>query len=72
MATKTEYPNFAALLEAGERENINFRRRIRELGSNVTIIAPHGGKIEPETDEIADAIAGSNWNLYRPRRSSLK
>lgn len=64
ITTKSEYSDFAALLEGGERENVNFRRRIRDLGSNVAIVAPHGGNIEPETDGIAAAIAGSDWNLY--------
>jgi phage replication-related protein YjqB (UPF0714/DUF867 family) len=31
----------------------------------VAIIAPHGGKIEPGTSEIAAAIAGDDYSLYR-------
>lgn len=33
--------------------------------STVAIIAPHGGKIEPRTSEIAAAIAENTFNLYR-------
>jgi len=36
----------------------------RTHGSCVAVIAPHGGKIEPRTDEIAEAIAGSEFSLY--------
>lgn len=32
--------------------------------SDVVIIAPHGGKIEPWTSEIAAAISGDDHNLY--------
>jgi phage replication-related protein YjqB (UPF0714/DUF867 family) len=34
------------------------------LGSDVCIIAPHGGKIEKWTSEIATALAGDDYNLY--------
>lgn len=32
--------------------------------SRVAVIAPHGGRIEPRTTEIARAIAGKEFNLY--------
>lgn len=32
--------------------------------SRVAVIAPHGGRIEPRTSEIARAIAGDEFNLY--------
>lgn len=32
--------------------------------SEVTIVAPHGGNIEPNTAEIAALIAGSDYNLF--------
>jgi len=35
-----------------------------DRGSAVTICAPHGGNIEPQTAEIAALIAGSDFNLY--------
>lgn len=33
-------------------------------GSSVAILAPHGGKIEPFTAELAQAIAGNEHNYY--------
>jgi len=33
-------------------------------GSEVAILAPHGGSIEPGTSEIARAIAGTDFSLY--------
>jgi phage replication-related protein YjqB (UPF0714/DUF867 family) len=57
------YRNFAEL-SATERQGIDFRI-CRSLGKSLAaIIAPHGGKIEPGTSEIASAIAGSTHSLY--------
>lgn len=33
-------------------------------GSSVLVIAPHGGKIEPGTTELARAVAGDEWGFY--------
>jgi len=57
------YANFAELSRS-EREGVDFRICCtrRELG--VAIIAPHGGKIEPGTSQIASAIAGSEYSVY--------
>jgi phage replication-related protein YjqB (UPF0714/DUF867 family) len=62
MATD-KYANFAALSEC-EREGVDFRVCVSEKNSTVAIIAPHGGKIEPRTSEIAAAIAGNTFNFY--------
>jgi phage replication-related protein YjqB (UPF0714/DUF867 family) len=35
-----------------------------DAGSRVTIIAPHGGKIEPRTSDLVRRIAGDNYNFY--------
>lgn len=35
-----------------------------DRNSDTTILAPHGGKIESGTSEIARAIAGREFNLY--------
>ena len=35
-----------------------------DIGSKITIIAPHGGKIEPRTSDIAMRIAGKQYNYY--------
>jgi phage replication-related protein YjqB (UPF0714/DUF867 family) len=37
---------------------------ISDVGSPVTIIAPHGGKIEPRTAYIARSIARNKFNYY--------
>ena len=42
----------------------DYRIRIVHRNSNVAIIAPHGGKIEPGTSLVAAAIAGEIFNLY--------
>ncbi|HMJ49200.1 MAG TPA: poly-gamma-glutamate hydrolase family protein [Burkholderiales bacterium] len=48
-----------------EVEGIDFRRAVfRRAFSAVAVIAPHGGKIESRTSEIARAIAGEDFNLY--------
>jgi phage replication-related protein YjqB (UPF0714/DUF867 family) len=45
-------------------EGIDFRVCVADRASPVTIIAPHGGKIEPGTSEIAASIAGASYSLY--------
>ena len=35
-----------------------------DVGSTITIIAPHGGKIEPRTSDIVKRIAGNQYNHY--------
>ena len=65
ISTNGEYPNFQALLDAGEQEGLNFLRCVCDRGSVTTIIAPHGGRIEPHTDRIAAAIARDDLNFYR-------
>jgi phage replication-related protein YjqB (UPF0714/DUF867 family) len=60
---KDKYLNFESLRKC-QREDIDFRRCIRDSMSALTIIAPHGGKIERRTSDIAHAIAGDALNLY--------
>ena len=57
------YRNFAELRRA-ERPDVDFRIRVRRLSAAVAIIAPHGGKIEFGTSELAAAIAGHDYSLY--------
>jgi phage replication-related protein YjqB (UPF0714/DUF867 family) len=57
------YGSFDELRRA-EREGVDFRIRVTRRETPVAIIAPHGGKIEPGTSEIAEAIAGDDFNLY--------
>ena len=60
---KDKYKSFAELLR-GERENKDFKILVGDRNSDTTILAPHGGKIESMTSEIAHAVAGQEFNLY--------
>lgn len=57
------YQNFEAL-SAEMQEGVDFRIRSQDRGTSVVVLAPHGGTIEPETAEIAEAIAGSALSFY--------
>lgn len=74
MKSQDKYRSYAELRES-ECEGIDFRICIADRAEPVAIIAPHGGKIEPGTSEIATAIAGDCYSLYffeglRPRPHS--
>ncbi len=59
-----KYTNFGQL-QALETEGNDYAILIRlREGSRTAVIAPHGGGIEPRTAELAEAIAGSEFNLY--------
>ena len=60
---KDEYECFAQLAK-NESEDIDFRIDLRPGTSDVAIIAPHGGKIEPGTSKIAAAIADDTHHFY--------
>lgn len=52
-------------LEAQEARGRDFDVLVRHRNdARVVVIAPHGGGIEPETAEIAQAIAGAEFSLY--------
>ncbi|SFD31279.1 Protein of unknown function [Tropicimonas isoalkanivorans] len=51
-------------LAANERLDIDYRIQVLDRGSETVILAPHGGWIEPDTSEIATAIAGSDISFY--------
>jgi phage replication-related protein YjqB (UPF0714/DUF867 family) len=57
-----KYRNFAELALAETPDA--WRVRLRESGSPVAVVAPHGGGIEPGTSEIALAIAGDDLSYY--------
>ena len=57
------YINFNELRN-NERRDKDYRLYISDVGSAITIIAPHGGRIEPGTSEIARKIAGQRYNCY--------
>ncbi|HXY57493.1 MAG TPA: poly-gamma-glutamate hydrolase family protein [Methylocystis sp.] len=53
-----------AELAAQERAGVDYRVRVVSRSSPVAIVAPHGGRIEPGTSEIADLLAGRDFSLY--------
>ena len=59
----TSYTSFQELADH-EVEGQDYRIRIELRDPSVLIMAPHGGKIEPTTGEIAEAIAGSVYSSY--------
>ena len=58
-----KYNNFQELSSA-ERMGVDFQIRIHRRLAAVAIIAPHGGKIEIGTCEIAAAIAADAYSFY--------
>jgi phage replication-related protein YjqB (UPF0714/DUF867 family) len=61
----TAYRNYADLATAQLLDR-DFRIEVlRRPDSPVAVIAPHGGGIEDGTSELAGAIAGAEFNLYR-------
>lgn len=55
---------YSCFADLERKENGNFSI-IKSVKSSVyAIIAPHGGKIEPGTAEIAESIAGDDLSLY--------
>ena len=60
---KDKYNNFEELKHF-EKINADYRIFISDRGSPTTIIAPHGGKIEPKTSEIAAGIARDQFKYY--------
>ena len=46
------------------RKDQDYALRIIDLGAHLTITAVHGGGIDPLTSELAQAIAGGEYNLY--------
>ncbi len=63
MSYTGEYRNFSELA-AHEQEGRDYKRVVWARASEVVIIAPHGGNIEPGTSEIARALAGEEFSLY--------
>ena len=58
-----KYKNFAELAQ-NEREDEDYTILCREADSDIVIMAPHGGGIEPGTVDIADALAGCDYAFY--------
>jgi phage replication-related protein YjqB (UPF0714/DUF867 family) len=51
-------------LKSRELEGKDYQIRFYLRDERVLIMAPHGGKIERMTSEIAEAIAGDNYSFY--------
>jgi phage replication-related protein YjqB (UPF0714/DUF867 family) len=71
----TSYRNFRELADR-EVDGQDYRIRIELRDPRVLIMAFHGGKIEPTTTEVAEAIAGMDYSFYslegmKPDRNSL-
>ena len=57
------YANLAAL-RAENREGVDYRVETLDRSSPATVLAIHGGNIEPGTSLVARRLAGDDWNLY--------
>ncbi|MGD2149577.1 MAG: poly-gamma-glutamate hydrolase family protein [Desulfobacterales bacterium] len=57
------YKDFKSL-SAVEKEGKDFRIWSNKIKSRISIVAPHGGGIEPGTSEIAKSIAGDDFACY--------
>ncbi len=57
------YMSFKELADH-ETEGQDYRIRVELRDPRVLVMAPHGGRIEPTTAEIAEAIAGIDYSLY--------
>jgi phage replication-related protein YjqB (UPF0714/DUF867 family) len=60
---RDKYRSFAELA-SDNQEGLDYNRRVEMRDSEIAIIAPHGGGIEPGTSEIAEALAGGEFALY--------
>ena len=66
--TADQYSSFKQLFEQ-EKPGIDYHIAVEDRGTDVLIMAPHGGRIEPGTSEIACDIAGGD--LVDPNRGSV-
>ena len=57
------YSSYSELM-AAEQQGIDYRIVSLDRHSPVTIVAPHGGYIEPPTSRLAIAIAADIYNAY--------
>lgn len=56
------YRNFDEL--AASEDASAFRIDAKNRNSSICVLAPHGGKIEPGTSDLARAVAGSHLSYY--------
>ena len=55
-----KYLNYAEL-KKNEKEEKDYVIRYRKADSEIAVMAPHGGGIEPGTNDLADEVAGNNF-----------
>lgn len=60
---RDRYSSYAGL-SAAHREGVDYCVTVERRASGVIIVAPHGGRIERGTSEVARAIAGDDFDLY--------
>ena len=58
-----KYRNFKHLLQH-ETEGEDFEIAYQPRNSDILVMAPHGGKIEPYTGELAEMIANDTFSCY--------
>ena len=59
----TQYRSFEELAVA-ERESVDYQVRVHARDSPIAVLAPHGGKIEPGTSDLAEYIAREDFSFY--------
>ncbi len=57
------YQDFAEL-SAAEVEGTDYRIIVKDRGTSVAVLAIHGGEIEPDTEKVAESLAGLDHSLY--------
>jgi phage replication-related protein YjqB (UPF0714/DUF867 family) len=60
---KDSYISFEEL-KSHEEINRDYKIWVSDVGSPITVMAPHGGRIEPRTSYIARKIAQDKFNCY--------
>ncbi|WP_299969214.1 poly-gamma-glutamate hydrolase family protein [uncultured Roseobacter sp.] len=60
---KDKYSSFGELY-LFEKDGDDFQKQAVKRASDCLIMAPHGGKIEPGTSELAKAVAREDHSLY--------
>ena len=60
---KDQYSSFKELYVV-ERDGTDYQRQAVKRASDCLIMAPHGGRIEPGTSELAKAVANEDHSLY--------
>ena len=58
-----KYSSFSDL-KKDKKEGVHYRIRLIDRNTKVVVMAPHGGKIEPYTTELAELVAGQDMSFY--------